>query len=532
LLGQSALSLATALLLILSFPAFEFTFLAWVAIAPLLRAIAAGVALRRAFWLGWLEGVVFTFFAENWIAHSMVYFGSMLTVVAYAIAFLFASVLAVFPALFAASMSQLMRSFGWWTAAFAPIVWVATEWLRQLITGVTWNALGVSQVEHFAVAKLARFGGVYLISAVVVAGSALIVLLLRHRDRNVLRASAALTLTAAMLYVLPALNAGGQSQPGATVTVVGVQPNLPPDLSDAPESFSRELENLMKLTREGIDRAPGSHADIVVWAESPLALFYENDRELQRKLDSFARETGSYFIINSVARDARDYFNSVNTISPREDLASQALKRYDKIRLVPFGEYVPWRSALGRFVPTIVGDFTPGREAVVNALKLETIRLGAAPENGASPTIERTTNFIRVGAFICYEAAYPDIVRRFPLNGATLLVNVSNDAWFGTTAGARQHLQHAMIRAIETDRNLVRVTNTGVSALITPDGVVVDPLPVFSAGAQVWQAQARSGKTFYVQRGDWFAISCVVATLLVLTASIIDRFRPAPDLAR
>jgi apolipoprotein N-acyltransferase len=521
------MTLATAILLVLSFPNFEFAFLVWVALAPLLHVIATGVTPRRALWLGWLVGVIFTFFAENWIAHSMVYFGEMLTIVAYAVAFLFAAILALFPAIFAAAMSHLVRRLGWWAVAFAPIVWVATEWLRPLITGVTWNALGVSQAQLFPIAKLARFGGVYMISAEIVAVSALIVLMLRIKERHVSRAAAILLVIATMMFVLPEAQTDVKPLPGAKVTAVGVQPNLPPNPSDSPEAFARDLEKHLTLTRDGLNSAPDKMADLVIWAESPLALFYENDPGVREKLDSLARETGSYLIVNTIVREGQNYFNSIHTISPREGVSSDLLKRYDKIRLVPFGEYVPWRTVLGGFVPTIVGDFTPGREAVVNSLKLETSRAAILPgtEIDSSPAIERTTNYIRVGSFICYEAAYPGIVRQFVRNGATLLVNLSNDAWFGNTAGARQHLLHATMRAIETDRDLLRVTNTGISALITSDGRVVDQLPSFAAGSQVWQAQARREQTFYVQHGDWFALGCMIASILALVISEIGFYR-------
>ena len=184
---------------------------------------------------------------------------------------------------------------------------------------------------------------------------------------------------------------------------------------------------------------------------------------------------------------------------------------------------------LGRFVPAIIGDFTPGNEAVVNLLRLGTERaaITMGDEGAPSAAIERTTNYVRVGAFICYEAAYPNLVRRFVQNGATLLVNVSNDAWFGNTAGARQHLMHAMMRAIENDRDLLRVTNAGISALVTADGRVVDPLPTFTPAAQVWQARTRSDRTFYTRRGDWFAIGCSILTAAVLAASFISRLRPS-----
>src|SRR5262249_55924490 len=138
-------------------------------------------------------------------------------------------------------------------------------------------------------------------------------------------------------------------------------------------------------------------------------------------------------------------------------------------------------------------------------------------------------NYVRVGSFVCYEAAYPNLVRRFAQNGATLLVNVSGDAWFGNTAGARQHLMHAMMRAIENDPDLLRVTNSGISALPTADGRVVDPLPMFISGAQVWQARSRSVRTFYTQRGDYFAIGCAILAVAVLAASLINPLRRSDE---
>ena len=525
LLWQSMAAVVSALLLLLSFPPFELSFLAWVALAPLLKVIAGGVTTRRALWLGWLAGLEFTFFADNWVAHSMTHFGQMLTAVAYAVTMLCSAILAIFPAIFAGAMAKLTRRFGWWAMAFAPVVWVATEWLRPIVTGVAWNALGVSQAQHFRIASLSRLGGVYLISAEIVAVSALLVLALKFRERPVARAAALLFLFAAIFFMLPPQLSRTEQPGGATVTVVGVQPNLPPD-SVVTE---RDLDNAIKLTKEAIGRAPDKRADIVIWPESPLALFYENDQAVRQKLDALARETGSYLIVSTATVEDQRYFNSVHTISPHSNSQFDAkpLRRYDKIRLVPFGEYVPWRPVLGRFIPTIVGDFTPGEEAVVNPLRLGAERAVIITGEGSSPSpaIERTMNYVRVGSFVCYEASYPNLVRGFAQNGATLLVNVSNDAWFGNTAGARQHLMHATMRAIENDRDLLRVTNSGISALVTADGRAVDPLPMFASGAQVWRARARSVRTFYTQRGDYFAVGCAILTVAVLAASFTNSLR-------
>jgi len=522
-------AVVSALLLLLSFPPFELSFLAWVALAPLLKVIAGGVTTRRALWLGWLAGLEFTFFADNWVAHSMTQFGQMLTAVAYAVTMLCSAILAIFPAIFAAAMAKLTRRFGWWAMAFAPVVWVATEWLRPIVTGVAWNALGVSQAQHFRIASLSRLGGVYLISAEIVAVSALLVLALKFRERPVARAAALLFLFAGIFFMLPPQLSRPEQADGATVTVVGIQPNLPPDSSVT----ERDLDNAIKLTKEAISRAPDKRADIVIWPESPLALFYENDQAVRQKLDQLARETGSYLIVSTATVEDQRYFNSVYTISPHSNSQFDAkpLRRYDKIRLVPFGEYVPLRPVLGRFIPTIVGDFTPGEEAVVNPLRLGAERAVIITGEGSSPSpaIERTTNYVRVGSFVCYEASYPNLVRRFAQNGATLLVNVSNDAWFGNTAGARQHLMHATMRAIENDRDLLRVTNSGISALVTADGRAVDPLPMFTSGAQVWQARVRSVRTFYTRRGDYFAVGCAILTAAVLAVSLTNSLRSSNE---
>lgn len=517
LVWQSTLATASALLLLLSFPTFDLSWLAWVALAPLLLALSEGVSWRRASWLGWLTGVLFTFFAENWIAHSMTQYGSMLTGVAYAVAFFFAAILALFPALFAAVMAQLLARFGKAALVFAPLVWTATEWARPMVTGVTWNALGVSQARYFMVARLSQFGGVYFISGLIVAGSTFLVMLLNAKDRKTMRTASALLFFGAFAFWLPAFQSPLKQAP-PNINVLGVQPNIPVDLplGDTP----RYLNKTIALTQQALAQQP---ADLTIWAECPLSIFYENEEDTRQKINTLARETGSHLIINTVARAGDNgneaYHNSISTISPRADgTGQQGLKRYDKIRLVPFGEYVPWRPLLGRFVPTITGDFNPGQQAVVNALKLNTQRSAVLfGESGTDdgPAIERTTSYVRTGAFICYEAAYPDLVRRFVQNGATLLINVSEDGWFGPTAGARQHLAHARMRAIENDRDLVRVTNTGITTLLTADGRVVDALPQFVEGTQRWQAQARSGQTFYTRHGEWFAISAALVTILL-----------------
>jgi len=537
IIWHSALALLAALLLILSYPPFEVSHLIWIALLPLLIVVGNGISRRRAFLLGWLTGVVWIYFTDSWIAHSMVFFGNLATVAAYGVCLLFAMILAIFPGLFALGQRQLVRTFGWIGFGAAPFIWVASEWVRQFLTGVTWNSLGIAQVSNFRVARIAQLGGVYLVTAEIVAVTSVIILATRIRHRTTGRVAVALGMVAFLLFFMP-----GAATPvnqikgaaGALVTVVGLQPNLRPETADDPGRQAEALERAISMTREAIERTPEKRADLAIWAESPLALFYDHDPVVRARLENLARDTGSYLVLNTVARDGTNYFNSINVVPPANPevgaTSLPALKRYDKIRLVPFGEYVPYRHLLGRFVPAITGDFAPGNEAVVNLLRLETRRaaLLTTDSSAVDPSIERTTNFVRLGGFICYEAAYPDLVRRFVKDGATLLVNLSNDGWFGNTAGARQHLAHARMRAIENDRDIVRVTNSGISALITAEGAVIDQLPQFISGSQFWQAQARRNITTYVRYGDWFAISAVILTILLIGAAlVIERRRRA-----
>ena len=509
LVWQSTLATATALLWLLAVPPFGIGWLAFIAFAPLLYALCEGVRPTRALWLGWLTGLLFTFFAANWIAHPMITYGGMPAVAAYAVAFLFAALLACFPALFAAGMSVLLNRFGVWALGLAPLVWTATEFIRSLVTGVTWNALGMTQVKTFAVARLAQYGGVSLLSALIIAASALLVLFTHMSKPRVRHAASALLLFGAASFWLPALQPPAASS-GVTVNVLGVQPNIPVDIQLG--DTARYLLKTIQMTRTGAAQAPGqAKPDLIVWAECPLTLFYENEEETRARLNQLAQETNAHLIVNTAARDgANHYFNSVTTLTPK----GEALRRYDKMRLLPFGEYVPLRAVLGRFVPAMIGDFTPGTSAVVNSLRLETQR------QDETQGIERTTSFVRTGTFICYEAAFSNHVRRYVQQGATLLVNLSEDGWFGTTAENEQHLLHTLMRAIETDRDVVRVTNTGISALLTADGRIVDAMPTNSEATQRWQAHTRSGQTFYTRHGEWFAWLCVATSLLGLALCV------------
>ncbi len=519
-------AIASGVLLVLSFPQFDYSFLAWIALAPLLLVLTqAEQTLRRAFALGWVTGFVFFFFSCNWITHSMIRYGGMNVVAAYAVAALFTAITGLFPALFALLTTHLVKTIGLWATGFTPVLWVATEWLRAIVTGVTWNALGLSQVDSLVISRFAQIGGVSVISFVIAAVSVAIVLLPEFKAPLVRHVLAGYCLLG-LLAIFASKSDSTAPLPPREILVAAVQPNLPVDILTHPDEFTQRnvsgLATNLQLTRDAINQTPNKKADLIVWAESPLVLNYEQDEVARTKLNALAKEYNAHLLFSALGRDGEQIYNSVQTITPED----KALKRYDKMRLVPFGEYVPLRAMLGYFVPAMIGDFTPGNTATVNSLKLATeVSVVQNDETKGEVGLERTTKFIKVGTFICYEAAYPNLVRQFVNNGAALLINVSDDAWFGNSAGAAQHLNHARMRAIENNRDIMRVTNSGISALLTASGEVVDPLPMFTAASKVWKAEEHKELTLYAQYGDWFTILCVVISAIAIGASFVYHSR-------
>lgn len=526
-------ALVSGVLLVLSFPRFNWSFLAWFALAPLLWMLAReGQTLRRAFGLGWFAGWVFFFFSCNWITHSMIRYGGMNIVLAYAAAALFTAITALFPGLFALAVTRLRQRFGARALGLAPFVWAASEWLRGVVTNTTWNELGVSQVNYLTIAQFASAGGVPLISAFVVGVNVLLVWLPQAKKMGLrwLPASYAVALILAFYGGAAALSPdASRPQQTTEIRIAGVQPNLPVDIATHPDEFAQRntsgLATNLKLTHAAIEQAKDKKADLIVWPESPLVLNYEQDEAARRQLNELAKEYNAHLLFSALGRDGERLYNSAQTITAD----GKTLSRYDKIRLVPFGEYVPFRPLLGAFVPPMVGDFTPGTRATVNTLKLnpQVAIVQNEHETQGEVALERTTYFIKVGTFICYEAAYPNLVRQFVNNGAAVLINLSDDAWFGNSAGAEQHLNHARLRAIENHRDIVRVTNSGISALITAQGQVLAPLPTFTASSHVWTAETSRVATLYTRTGDWFAISCAILSALAIIGSFFYH-SPAP----
>ena len=496
------------------------TVIAWFALVPLLCAILSLATpgeprpLRRAFLLSYLCGVLW--YAGNcyWIYDTMLIHGGLPPLVSALLLAGFSLVLGAYFGLFGLGVLLVRRASGSTRVALAaaPILWVALELAASRITSVPWDQLGYSQVDNQIVNQLAPWTGVYGICFLLVAVNALItggLLLDRCSGRRPWGiAGACLLMGGAAGMLIP------PHRPAATATAVLVQPNL--DVKGVgywmgPGEWDRHIADFIKLGGEecktyitGIPETGASigeivcppyptHPDLVAWPESP-APYFEKDPRFQQAMKRVAHTLQSPLIVGGVGEDfSADEqtwraYNSALIVG--EDGA--LVGRYDKIHLVPYGEFVPFRN-LFFFAHKLTGkvsDLSRGTERKVFRL-----------------------NGHRYGVFICYESVFADEVREFAQLGAEVLVNISDDGWYGDTSAPWQHLNMARMRAIENRRWILRDTNNGITAAIDPYGRVRQSIPRHQVDALPAQYGFRDDITFYTAHGDVFAWTCVLLSL-------------------
>lgn len=288
----------------------------------------------------------------------------------------------------------------------------------------------------------------------------------------------------------------------ASATVVAVQPNVP--MSGLKyEDWKRLREKHVELTESAlrnVERAAnGAPPVIVIFPESPMNFRYERDREFQQFLREFAARNNTSILLNSAEPDTQreSYFNSAVMVNEKGDKIAQ----YDKIFLLPFGEYAPVPAPLQNLVPTMVGNFSFGRE-------YDLLPFGEA----------------RGGVMICFESHFPNLSREYALSGADVLIEMTNDGYLGNTPVLRQHLANAVFRAVETRRPVVRVTNVGITAYINERGEVLEAAAPYTQATRVWTVAKSGAETpFYVRYGDWAAWLCSLASLILILFAVRRR---------
>jgi apolipoprotein N-acyltransferase len=518
------LVLLSSILQVLIFPLAGLYLLSWVAFAPLivalLRARPVGVLEMdgsvnlqaakpgQAFLLAYTSGILWYAGTCYWIYNTMHEHGGLSAPVAVLALFLFCLYLGLYHGLFGLLLSLTVGPGRDNRGALlaAPFLWVAVELARTRVTGFPWNLLGTAQVDNISLSRITTWTGVYGVSfeimLVNVAVAAAFLVPRKKRNTLLLAAlAAAAVLQAGRLVDAPALRWDH--------TALLVQENIPVDETWTRDTFERTLHELADLTVK--DAAPSSSGatgskagavDLIAWPESP-APFFASDPLFREPVSKMAREAHAWVVTGAIGStpvmqggiSASQVFNSAALISPNGDWTA----RYDKVHLVPFGEYLPF-PRLFSFVGGLskeVGEFQTGASR--------------APLDAGGT---------KLGVFICYESVFPGEVREFADQGAQVLVNLSNDGWYGDSGAYAQHLNQTRMRAIENDRWILSATNTGVTASIDPYGRTVARLPRKVQGALVAPYALTSVTTFYTRHGDWFCWLCAI----ISAGALVTRF--------
>jgi len=508
-LVDCAIALAAAVLLVISFPDFDLWPLAWIALVPLLLLIARGPQPLRSFLSGWLFGTIFFYGSCYWLTYSMIHTGGLSPWVAYPLLFPGAVVMGLFPAVFALTLARVVRRWGAAALFLAAMFWPALEWIRLETTGQLWNAIGYSQAFYPSLIQTARYGSVYVVGALIVLANAAVAFALCQRTKRALAIASLVILSLASALFLT-----GSGLPleqdryirSDDPVVVAIQPNVPMDLTKSVEDMRQLTARHFEMSEAALRQLPDylqngneKRPRLVIWPESPMNFAYGSDSALREQLAAFTKANHTSLLLNSqeiAPSDGR--FNSAVLINEQGELVAQ----YDKIRLLPFGEYVPlpgWFPGAG-LIRGMVGEFTPGTNYR---------RMQVGP--------------VRAGVFICIESAYPSIASRYSSDGADVLINISNDGYLGRTAVMRQHLSNAVFRAVENRRPVLRVTNTGITAFITPWGRIEGATEGFKPETRVWSIRSigSSLPTFYAENGDLFAYGCVLLSLLIFVLTFV-----------
>jgi apolipoprotein N-acyltransferase len=496
-LSHVGAAVLSGLLLAAAFPKWDLTWLLFVALIPMFWAVP-GKSLQAAFGLGFLSGLVRYVVLLYWIVYVTHVHGFLPLPLAIGILLLLAAYLSLYPALWALGVNW-GEARGLSPVWFGPVLWVSLEFgLTYIISGFPWELLGNGLVPHPMLLQVADLTGVYGLSFLLVLINACLWRLLsaprsRHSSRYPYAVAVCLILVAWLgygYYRLGEVQTLEANSPKLKVAVV--QGNIKQGEKWKKEMVTATLDRYAELTQ----RVKG--AQLIVWPETAAPFFFLRTPDLSAQVQTIAKENGGSLLFGAPAweltAEGESYFNRAYLLCPQ----GEVLGYYDKAHLVPFGEYVPLRryppfSWVGKMVP-MVGDFLEGPVGATVGL----------PDG------------IAVGPLVCYESIFPNLSRAQVANGARLLVNITNDAWFGKTAAAYQHLAMAVMRCVENHVCLARAANTGISAFIDARGRILWQSEIYVPEAHALELPLMPGGSLYTHIGDVFAWTCLILTGLAL----------------
>jgi apolipoprotein N-acyltransferase len=502
----------SGLLLTAAFPRIDLDVMAAVALIPLLLTLREGVSFRHGFALGFTTGVVHNLTLMYWTAETMHTYGYLPWYLSVPVFILFSMYLALYPALFTALTGRLTPR-PWMMPAAAAVFWTAMEFLRShLLTGFPWALLGHALYDRPMLIQIADTFGVYGVSfLLVLVNGALAIGILAAGKRSwcgrpvAPRAALAVGGTTVVLVAAAVIYGAFRIQSIETRAAAAPAIRVAVIQGDIRQDVKWDIRFRLETTGiyDRLSLSAARHgADLIVWPETATPFFYGLDLGLTARVQKTIRTAGVPFLIGSPrvapGPNGDAYYNSAYLIGPD----ARTLGRYDKVHLVPYGEYVPlrrWMPFIGKLVAQ-VGDFSAGRKGRV-----------------------LTWDHHRLGPLICYELIFPELARAMVRNGAQLLVNITNDAWFGRSSAPFQHFSTAVFRAIETRRAVARAANTGISGFVDPAGRILDATPLMARTYRIHRLPLLNLRSPYVRIGDAFAWICLAATLAMAGAAVCRR---------
>jgi apolipoprotein N-acyltransferase len=487
----------SGVLLACSFPNIEIGWLAFIALGPLVAAVASARSRLEAFLLGWLAYTISWLITVPWVIKVMSQYGGLPYATGVSLFVAMSLYLGLYGGLFSLLVSLVRLEAGFRRWLLVPLAWVATEYARTwLFSGFPWDLISAAIINYTALIRIDRWIGPYATGALVVLPSIALAwqMATAPSRRRMLRVFGSVILSMAIWAAIGALAvaADGREEKAdrsRTYRAALIQPNISQEMRWSDTSTVDIFQRMVRLS----EAASAVHPDVIIWPESTVPLTYASTGFYRSFIETLSRKEHADMIFGSIAEDANDPTKLWNAAYLVTD--GVTVGHYDKIKLVPFGEYVPLRKMLffARKLVHAVGEFQFGTRETPLAGKL------------------------RYGMAICYEIVFPRVVAQQVRAGSDVLVTITNDAWYDGTSAPRQHLNMARMRAVETDRYLLRAGTTGISAFVDPDGRLLQSLEMNRQGILFPEFHARHSETAYVRFGDWFAwLACGIVAVTIV----------------
>ncbi|MCK5541655.1 MAG: apolipoprotein N-acyltransferase [Desulfobacterales bacterium] len=489
-------------LLALAFPGVNFYPIAFIGLVPLLVSIEK-MEKKERFFAGLVAGFAHYLILIYWFLITMHTYGKLNIIIAGSALILMCLYFALYFAFF-----SLIIGFFKYNSLFMPFfaasLWVSLEYLRTYIfSGLPWGITGYSQYLNNYFIQIADITGVYGISFFIILINALVAMIvinLKKDNKKILLSGFYILIIfiAVFSYGITRNNKIETYIDKADNTKIAViQGNIRQDVKWDKRYVSETLNKYFVLS----EKVSKENPDLIVWPETALPFYYGFAKDLSGQVDVCVRKAKTNFLIGSPAfkksKTKMEYYNRAYLLNR----FSIETGKYDKIHLVPFGEYVPlgkYLSFLGKLTAQS-GDFTQGE------YDTQPLQFGAG----------------NAGILICYEIIFPALSKNFVQKGADILITITNDAWFGNSSAAEQHFSTAVFRAIENRRSLARAANTGISGFVDPNGRVSEKSEIFVGASLVHDLPILKIKTFYTIFGDVFAIFCSIAIIICFVVNRI-----------